>query len=560
MWPGPANDNNKTGPGPLAERDKKQIARGPLSLVRELSCNRVTGEPKKPPLPFVAMEEWMKRLSSMLRIAAASTVLGLAMAASALAENVKVTFVLVNDIYEMDEVRKKGGFARLAAAVKAERAANPNTILVNAGDMLSPSLLSGIDKGEHMIVFSNMIGTEVMTPGNHEFDFGKEVAFKRMAESKFPWIAANITQADGSPVPGMAGTWMKAVGNAKIGFVGLAEQTTFELSSPGDLKFLPAMDVAAAKAKELRAAGADFVVAINHNQRSVGQQMVDKGVVDLVLNGHNHDLWTFYNGKSAVVESQSDAGLIVAVDANLAIEEKDGKRTVRWTPGFRIHDSAALTPDPEVAAKAAEYKALLDKELSVELGGTAIELDSRKASVRGMETAMGNLVADGMRKAVGADVAITNGGGIRGDKVYAPGTKITRKDILTELPFGNKTALIELNGAQVEEALENGVSQIAEGAGRFPQVSGLAFTVEVGKAAGDRVSAVMVNGKPLDPAAMYKVATNDFMARGGDGYSVFGKGKMLVNLESAKLMANDVMAYVREMGEIKASDKRITMK
>jgi 2',3'-cyclic-nucleotide 2'-phosphodiesterase (5'-nucleotidase family) len=502
----------------------------------------------------------MNRVFPGIRIAMATAVFGLAMATTALGENVKVTLVLVNDIYEMDEVRKKGGFPRLMTAIKTERAANPNTIVVNAGDLLSPSLLSGIDKGEHMIVFSNMIGTEVMTPGNHEFDFGKEIAMKRLSESKFPWIAANVTQADGSPVPGLAATWMKAVGNAKIGFVGLAEQTTGELSSPGDLKFLPAMDTAAAKAKELRAAGADLVVAINHNQRQIGQQMVDKGVVDIVLNGHNHDLWTFYNGKSAALESQSDAGLIAVIDANIAIEEKDGKRTVRWSPAFRIHDSAALAPDAEVAAKAAEYKALLDKELSVELGGTAIELDSRKASVRGMETAMGNLVADGMRKAVGADLAITNGGGIRGDKVYAPGSKLTRKDILTELPFGNKTLMIEMTGAQVKEALENGVSQIAEGAGRFPQVSGLAFTVEAGKPAGDRVSAVMANGKPLDPAAMYKVATNDFMARGGDGYTVFGKGKMLVNPESAKLMANDVMAYVREMGEIKASDKRITMK
>jgi 5'-nucleotidase/UDP-sugar diphosphatase len=204
---------------------------------------------------------------------------------------------------------------------------------------------------------------------------------------------------------------------------------------------------------------------------------------------------------------------------------------------------------------------MLDKELSVELGSTAIELDSRKASVRGMETAMGNLVADAMRQAVGADVAITNGGGIRGDKLYPAGSKLTRKDILAELPFGNKTLMLDLTGAQIKEALENGVSKIEEGAGRFPQVSGLSFTVDKAKPAGERISELMVNGAPIDPAATYKVATNDFMARGGDGYTAFKAGKLLVNAESAKLMANDVMVMVREAGEVKGGgEPRIVVK
>jgi 2',3'-cyclic-nucleotide 2'-phosphodiesterase (5'-nucleotidase family) len=383
-----------------------------------------------------------------------------------------------------------------------------------------------------------------------------------MGESKFPWIAANVTQADGTPVPGMEATLIKEIGGVKVGFIGLAEETTPELSSSGDLKFLPAFETAAAKAKELEDAGAEFIVAINHNSRAIGQQLVDSGTADLVLNGHNHDLWLFYNGKSAAMESQSDANFVAVADINFNVEEKDGKRTVKWAPSFRIHNSAELTPDPEVTAKVGEYKTMLDKELSVEIGSTAIELDSRKASVRGMETAMGNLVADAMKKAVGADVAITNGGGIRGDKIYAAGSKLTRKDILTELPFGNKTLMIELTGEQIKAALENGVSKIEEGAGRFPQVSGLSFTVDKAKPAGERISDIMVNGAPIDMAAKYKVATNGFMARGGDGYSAFKDGKLLVNVESAKLMANDVMVMIRELGEVKAPEggPRITVK
>jgi 5'-nucleotidase / UDP-sugar diphosphatase len=503
----------------------------------------------------------MKNIRYFLAILAVVLPAAIAVAADAAAQSVKATFVLVNDIYEMDEIRGRGGFPRLATAIKTERAANPNTIVVNAGDLLSPSLLSGIDQGEHMIVFSNMIGTDVMVPGNHEFDFGKEVAFKRMSESNFPWTAANMTQADGSPVPGMAGEFVKEVGGVKIAFYGLAAENTAELSSSGDLKFLPALEAGAAKAKVLREAGADFVVAINHNVRGIGEGLIASGAADLVLNGHNHDLWLFYNGKGAAMESQSDANYVAVADINFVVEEKDGKRSVSWKPAFRVHDTATLEPDADTAAKAGEYKAMLDTALAEEIGSTAIELDSRKASVRGMETAMGNLVADSLRKAVGADIAITNGGGIRGDKVYPAGSKLTRKDILTELPFGNKTLMIEVTGAQIKEALENGVGKMEEGAGRFPQVSGLSFTIDRAKPAGERVSDVMVNGAALDPAASYKLATNDFMARGGDGYTMFKSGKLLVNAESAKLMANDVMVFVRAAGAIKAEGgPRITIR
>ncbi|MEZ5871684.1 MAG: 5'-nucleotidase C-terminal domain-containing protein [Nitratireductor sp.] len=500
------------------------------------------------------------RLLNMMRTAGAAAVLSMALSATALAESVKVTFVLTNDTYEMNEEKGRGGFPRLAAVIKQERAANANTLFVHAGDLLSPSLFSGFDQGEHMIVLTNMVGIDVMAPGNHEFDFGKDVAMKRLSESKYPWLAANMTQADGSPVPGISATMMKEYGGVKVGIIGLAEETTDVLSNPGDLKFTSAIDAAAAKAKELKEAGADFVVAINHNIREIGQKLVDGAVVDLTLNGHNHDLWLFYNGRSAAIESGSDAHYVTSVDVTFDVSEKDGKRSVKWAPNFRITDTGSVTPDEEVGAKVASYEKELDTELGVELGSTSVSLDSRKASVRGQETMMGNLVADGMKKAVGADIAITNGGGIRGDKVYDAGAKLTRKDILTELPFGNKTLMIALSGEQVKEALENGVSQIEKGAGRFPQVSGLTFTVDTSKAPGERVSDVMVNGAALDAAATYKVATNDYMARGGDGYSVFKGGKLLVNAESAKLMANDVMAYIRELGEVKGSDPRITIK
>ena len=163
---------------------------------------------------------------------------------------------------------------------------------------------------------------------------------------------------------------------------------------------------------------------------------------------------------------------------------------------------------------------------------------------------MGNLIADAIRAATGADVGFTNGGGIRADRIYDAGTKLTRRDILTELPFGNVTVLTDLPGSQLLAALENGFSQVEKGGGRFPQVSGIAVVFDPTAPAGSRVASVSINGAPLDPDKVYSVATNDFILGGGDGYGALGGGKVRINAGNGNLMANDVMAYIAESGKV----------
>ncbi|HRX37229.1 MAG TPA: 5'-nucleotidase, partial [Aestuariivirga sp.] len=158
-------------------------------------------------------------------------------------------------------------------------------------------------------------------------------------------------------------------------------------------------------------------------------------------------------------------------------------------------------------------------------------------------------------------IAITNGGGIRGNKEYPAGAELTRRDILTELPFGNKTVKIEVTGEAVLAALENGVSDVENSAGRFPQVSGITLEADLTKPKGERVSNVMIGGKPLDTGATYTLATNDYMYGGGDGYTALKSGKPLFGVRDAKLMANDVMAYITGQKTVSAKvEGRIKLK
>jgi 2',3'-cyclic-nucleotide 2'-phosphodiesterase (5'-nucleotidase family) len=331
---------------------------------------------------------------------------------------------------------------------------------------------------------------------------------------------------------------------------GLTTEETPIASSPGDIKFRSTIDTARAKAKDLRGKGADIVIAIAHTPLAVDMIIGRSAGVDMIVGGHDEHLLAFYDGKVALTESESQGNYVVVTELSVTKTTKDGKTSVSWSPNFRIVNSVDVTPDPEIAAVVKGYEDKLSKELDVEIGVTETPLDSRRATVRGGEAAMGNLIADAMRAAVGADVAITNGGGIRADKEYQAGQKLTRRDILSEMPFGNTTVLLEITGEQIKAALENGVSQVRELGGRFPQVSGLTAEVDLKAPVGSRVTSVKVGGEPLDPAKTYKLATNDFMARGGDGYRAFEGAKSLIDASASQLMASQVIDYVAKAGKV----------
>ena len=217
---------------------------------------------------------------------------------------------------------------------------------------------------------------------------------------------------------------------------------------------------------------------------------------------------------------------------------------------MRFVDTKHIPEDEAIAAKVQSYEEYLSKELDIEIGKTSTELDSRKKIVRTEEAAIVNLIADAMRDGVDADIGIANGGGIRAKKIYAPGTSISRRDMLTEMPFGNVVVKLRLTGAQIWEALENGVSQVENNAGRFPQVSGLSFTFNRKAQAGSRVVTAKIGGQPLNKGRSYTVATNNYAAGGGDGFSVFKKGEVIIDASGATLLASMMMNYIKANGSV----------
>src|SRR5262245_20111988 len=244
-------------------------------------------------------------MSIIRRLVVLAVLASALLAGRAWAESTRVTFVLVNDVYlmgdqAMPDGKRRGGFARLAAVVKAERAKGGHVILAHGGDTLSPSLMSGIDKGAHIIALTNMVRPDIFAPGNHEFDFGKSIFLQRMAEARFPLYAANLRGDDGARLSNFKDRAIVALDGVRIGLTGATYDDSPGVSSPEHLQFAPTVETIKEQAEMLRREGADFVVGVVHADRRQDYDIMATRTVDLLLSGHNHDLFINYDGRNAV--------------------------------------------------------------------------------------------------------------------------------------------------------------------------------------------------------------------------------------------------------------------
>jgi 5'-nucleotidase len=205
----------------------------------------------------------------------------------------------------------------------------------------------------------------------------------------------------------------------------------------------------------------------------------------------------------------------------------DDAGEVLYAEGNTMLLDASVTPDEGIAARVAELAGPIEEMMAEVVGETVEFIEGDRSVCRAMECPMGNLVADAMLDRVaeqGIQIAIANGGGLRAS---IDAGEVTMGEVFTVLPFQNTLATFQLTGAGVLAALENGVSQVEEGAGRFPQVSGLRFVWNPAAEPGSRIVSAEVDmggtWEALDPEATYGVVSNNFMRGGGDGYSVFAR-------------------------------------
>lgn len=477
-----------------------------------------------------------------------------------------ITILQLNDVYQVSPVDrgKRGGIARVGTLQKKIRAQSPNTLFLLSGDFISPSVASRLFKGKQMIAALNAAGLDIATLGNHEFDFGPDVLRERMKESRFAYTIANVFEKQtGKPFGGANQYIIRELGGVRVAIFGLLLAETASVSTPGPgVRFDDPIAVGKRLSRELRRQGADIVIALTHLPMRDDKRLAAEADVDLIVGGHEHEVLQSFAGRTLITKMGSDGRNLGRIDLNVVRvasgrSSRAGEARSRVSRArFKLQSADfeaipvtdAVADDPEVAAAVGEYEKQLNASLGEVIGKTSVALDARASVIRFGESNLGNFLADTYKQAVGADCALVNSGGIRSDTTYGPGD-LTKKDILSILPFENTLVKARLTGAHIKRLLEHGVSVAGQEDGRFPQVSGLEFTYDARRSVGSRVTSIELGGKAIDPEKSYTIAVNAYLLGGGDGYDFKG-AEVLVKPEEGPVEPDVVMEAIKKMGTI----------
>lgn len=430
-----------------------------------------------------------------------------------------------------------GGVARVKTMINQLRAEldGQNVIVLDAGDQYQGSLMYTTYKGDVEAEMMEKIGFDVMAVGNHEFDDGDEGLLKLIDNVSFPVISGNLDVSQSNILADKVQNHVVLeVGGEKIGIVSALAVDTVETSSPSDaVIFQNEIDSISADVATLTAEGVTKIIALTHVGLPKDLEIAAAVPgLDAVVGGHSHTYLSASDpdraGAYPTFASQEDGTLVPVVQAYAYSKyvghlelNFDDEGNLTYASGDTILLDASVEEDAEIVARVAELAGPIEEMKTRIVAEAAEAIEGSRDVCRAMECPMGNLVADAMLDRVkdqGVQIAIQNGGGLRSS---IDAGEVTMGEVLSVLPFQNTLSTFEVTGAQILAALENGVSQVEEGAGRFPQVAGMSFTVDLTQAPGSRISNVMVGDAALDPEATYGAVSNNYVRNGGDGYRMF---------------------------------------
>ncbi|MDB6452352.1 bifunctional metallophosphatase/5'-nucleotidase [Falsirhodobacter sp. 20TX0035] len=461
-----------------------------------------------------------------------------------------------------------GGMARLVTAVTQAKDRAVNPLLLDAGDWYQGTLFYTQYKHEAAAEFIGKLGYGAMAVGNHEFDDGPAELAALADAVDVPILAANM-DATSEPLLAdkIAPHAVVEVGGQKVGIIGLTPESNPELSSPGpNVHFQAPIAVVQAQIDALTGQGIDKIILLSHSGYLLDQQIADHtSGLDVIVGGHSHTLLSNIDPAAAgPYPTRANGVPIVTAESytkylgELVVTFDDQGRVTK-AEGAPILLDASVAPDPATVERVAALAAPLAAIRAEVVGQTRAPIDGSRETCRVRECTMGNLVADAQLARVadqGVQIALVNGGGLRASIDQG---EVSMGDVLTVLPFLNTLSTFEVTGADLLAALENGVSQMEEGGGRFPQVAGFRYTVDPAAPVGSRISDAVIGDAPLDPAAIYLAVSNNYVRNGGDGYAMFNDARNAYDYgpDLAQVVADYLRAHPDYAPYI---DGRITVK
>ncbi len=485
----------------------------------------------------------MQRMRSLLlAVAVVAGCTPAAPPAPAPAPSSGVRFLLVNDVYVPDTLRDgSGGVARVAWVRDSLERTGP-VVFVLAGDVLSPSLLSKWYAGRQMVDVFNAAALDYATFGNHEFELDRDTLIARIAQSRFRWISANCTLANGSAFPGVTPWDTLTVNGVRVGVFG----TTLVGSYRSYVRCADPDSAAERAIAELADAGARLIVGLTHQTVSADSALLARAPrLDVVLGGHEHEAHRVMVGQRFVLKADANARSAQVVTLTPSDDE--------WRTDARLLEMTDRVPmEPNAARVARAWSDTLVRRLgrSRVIATAAQPIDARDAISRARESALGDLVTDAIRLGTGADVGLLNAGTMRLDDVIEAGP-ITSYQLESIFLFADETRIVTfpLTGTRLREVLENGVSERNLGRGGFLQVSGVHFTYDPSRPTGDRIVGPLrrPDGREILPDETLRVSFGVYPScEGGDSYRIPEAASACASWRTAPRAVDLLIAHLAE--------------
>lgn len=480
----------------------------------------------------------------------------------------QVVIIHTNDIHS--RIDENMGYARVATLVKQYEAKGATVLVIDAGDALHGFPVANITNGNNIVDIMNAVGYDYFVPGNHDFNYGIQrllaiagktstVTDAHKLDAKV--LAANVTK-DGTSV--FDSNNIIELNGKKFGIFGLATPETLTKSHPDNTKgytFADPSTVAQAQVDDLKAKGAEYIICVGHlgvdaeSEPYRSSDVITKvNGINLFIDGHSHT--TFDKGElvgSTLVVSTGD------YLKNVGVVTINGDSTTAT-----LVSDKSVAEDETVKNLITSMRAETDKLMDVVIGKTTVLLDGNRApGNRTQETNLGDLAADAMRYTGNADIAMTNGGGIRASIKVGD---ITKNDLFTVFPFGNYLVTKQVTVETVKQILEHGIQSAPNASGGFPQVSGMNFSYNPNNEVGDKIVTLSINGVIVyqngsflvDKATTYVMATNNFTAAGGDGYTMIGASKEVGQFGALEEVMINYINYVNGSSVISMDDYATT--
>ncbi|MDT0593550.1 bifunctional metallophosphatase/5'-nucleotidase [Glaciecola petra] len=459
-----------------------------------------------------------------------------------------LTFIFASEMPDITDP-ESGRYAELKHVVDQQRAKNPYSFFIFGGGSIGPSALANLDRGSHIIDLLNGLEPDVMGVAKREYSFFEDELSLRAYEAAFPIVSSNTIDKRINSVPdGLVDYALITKGEVTVGVLSIIHSRLVYEYLLKHIDVQSPIDVVRSKSKKLRALGADYVVLHHFYSFDFIPNILQEGIIDLAY--ESNTLFSINDDASkkainnAIATTKPGEAIVVTVTLGNKNEVKQVKR-------ITLKDHVA---DVSTQHHLSSYQLRLDRLLNIRIGFWDGNYTTSVQSLRTGENAFGNYVADTMRNFANADIALVNGGSIRGDRTYQTHSSITRRTIATELPYRSTLSVLAITGEDLEEALENSFAGIDERQGSFLHVSGMRVTFDSTAPAGQRVRKVTINQLPLQKDKVYRLATTDYLADGGDEFFSLTRATVLKEkrVQESILISDLVLREIQLRGKLQS--------